>query len=199
MIKRPTIIMLALFVVVLASAALFQRWQAGQETAAPTPTVVSYLLAIDDTAVQALRVEAASGAVTALSRAAGQEWAVSQPEAGPADQAAVQSALTQLAGLRVITTLAGAPDLSIFGLDSPDYTLTLTMSGGQTYRILVGDLAPTENAYYVRLNENDPQVVNKYSLDAVLRLLEQPPYEPTPTPELDSELEPKQPESTPAP
>jgi hypothetical protein len=175
--------MLALFIVVLAGAALFQSRQVPQEDALPTSTPAQYLLEFDEAQVLSLSVQNAQAGAVTLGRDADGMWAVTVPQNGPTDQARAQSAVTQLAGLRVLASLEPGSDPSVYGLNRPANTIALALQDGTLYQVSVGDLTPTENAYYVRVNENAPQVVNKYSLDMILGMVEQPPFEPTPTPE----------------
>lgn len=189
MIKRPTWILLALFAVVLAGAFIFQRTRDETDIEATPTAELQALLDVSSDAIASLKIEDAQGRAVALGRDEAGLWTVTEPEAGETDLAQAESAVSQLVALRPMTRLEAASNLSAFGLLKPSHTITLVMNGGEKYVILVGDVTPTNNGYYVRLNENPPEVVNKYSLDAVIRMIEEPPYQPTATPELEVEGE----------
>ena len=195
MIRRSTWSLLALFVIVLGAGIFYQSKADEREAALATPTTAaqSILLEIDESAIASIKIEDGAGKQFVLGRDEEGLWKITEPAGGETDVAQAESGVSQLVGLRVMSRLEAAADLAIFGLNKSAYTITINMNGGQQHVISVGDITPTQNGYYVRLNGNAPQVVNKYSLDAFLQMLEQPPFQPTPTPEVspqtDSTLE----------
>ena len=188
MIKRSTWIVLAVFVVALAAAIVIQRQapETGQEEALPTAVVQPNLLPVGLSDIRGLRLEqTATGQVVELALDESGTWQLLQPPEGEADATLVENSLTTLTNLRVQTALESAVDLAIFGLVQPAYRLRLETAAGETLNLLVGDQTPTANGYYVRLDGALPQVVNKFSLDSFLKLLDEPPLLPTPTPEAE--------------
>jgi hypothetical protein len=96
-------------------------------------------------------------------------WQLLEPPEGPADPTEVESFLSTLTSLRAQTSLEPAASLAIFGLAEPAYRLSMETTGGERLTVLVGDQTPTASGYYVRVNDDPPQVVNKFSLDSFLR------------------------------
>jgi hypothetical protein len=48
--------------------------------------------------------------------------------------------------------------------------------------VKVGKLTPIQNGYYTKVDDGPVTVVNNYSLDAFLKMLDHPPVLETPTP-----------------
>jgi hypothetical protein len=190
MIKRPTLVMLAIFVIAIGGAVLFQRSQ-DDEALPPAPTAASDSVFSDFSSamVAILRIEDTQGQRIVIARDEAGLWEITQPEGGETDLGRAESAVTQLLSLRTMSSLEAGPDLAIYGLNQPQYTLTLVLNGGERHQLKVGDEVPTRNGYYVQLNNNPPQAVNKFSLDPVTAMLQDPPFLPTPTPEHEDDEE----------
>lgn len=75
-------------------------------------------------------------------------------------------------------------DLEPFGLENPSAILTATNAEGSTFRLRVGDASPTAPRYYVAISDDDDTIylVQRSTLDTLLRLVAMPPYVPTATP-----------------
>jgi hypothetical protein len=188
MIRRTTWIVIAVFLAVLAAAVYIQRQPPDQDQAEVTPAVTqTNLLLVTNSEISGLRLEETiSGEVVELALDEEGSWQFLEPELGPADSTQVESSLTTLTTLRVQTSLEPAASLAIFGLAEPAYRLMLTTTSGQELTLLIGDQTPTSSGYYVQLDDEPPQVVSKFSLDSILKILVEPPVEPTPTPEVES-------------
>jgi hypothetical protein len=185
MIRRTTWIVVAVFLAVLAAAVFIERRQPGTEEAEVTPVATqTNLLPVTISEISGLRLEeTVTGDVVELALDEEGVWQLLEPQPGPADSTQVESSLSTLTTLRVQTSLEPAASLAIFGLAEPAYRLTLRTTTGEKLTLLVGDQTPTSSGYYVQLNEEVPQVVSKYSLDSFLRILVEPPVQPTPTPQ----------------
>jgi hypothetical protein len=182
MIKRNTWIILGIFVLVLAFAIYYQN-SPKTTAASATPTTGSKGLFtnVEEKSINTLRIEDTNGKAVALGRDSSGVWVVTEPKGGPTDVTQAETAVTQLLALQSIASLNPTNDLGIFGLSKPSYTVTIVMNGGQKYVLLIGDVTPTQNGYYVRLNQDAPDIVNKDSIDAMLGMLNNPPFVATPT------------------
>ena len=114
-----------------------------------------------------------------LARNADGNWVLEAPEEAAADQAAAEAAATQIGALRILSTVDLSPE--IIGMDAPAYTLTLKFDDGSKHTLLIGAITPITDGYYTQLNGGPYQVVDKYGLDALIGLLDAPPYLATPT------------------
>jgi hypothetical protein len=184
MIKRNTLILLGIFVVLLIFAIFYQKMPKNAAgTVTPTPGEVAFFSNLAEKSITSLRIEDTTGKAVVLGRDSAGMWAVTEPKGGPTDVTQAETAVTQLLSLRSISSLDPAADLGIFGLGKPSYTVTIT-AGSEKIVLLIGDVTPTQNGYYVRLNQNPPDIVNKDSIDALLGLWSNPPFQATPTPEM---------------
>jgi hypothetical protein len=116
-----------------------------------------------------------------VARNAENAWALILPEEAAADQGSAESAATQVTTMRILQRV---PDLApeAVGLDDPEYTLVVRFTNDVERTVEVGVLTPTESGYYARGADGEVVIVSRSSVDALLRLLANPPYLETPTP-----------------
>jgi hypothetical protein len=120
--------------------------------------------------------------VVELGRDAQGVWALLYPKAEATDVGAVESAVSQLLSLSVLSDLDEAPSLEAAGLEKPAYRLLIKLDDGSQELMSVGKLTPTGSGYYVLAGNRGLFLVSKYSLEPFLNLVENPPIQPTPTP-----------------
>lgn len=95
----------------------------------------------------------------------GDVWALEGDDTFPVDSSALLSMLSGLTPLKAQRTLADISDISEYGLDAPQNTITLSDSdGGQTV-ITIGDANANTSDDYLMLNE-DPSTV--YTVDSTV-------------------------------
>jgi len=184
MIKRNTWIVLLIFAVVVVFAYFFPKIkQATAKKVVATPTTsISSLFTFENTQIASLRIQDSQGKAVAVKRDEAGLWVLTEPT-GDTDSDAVDSTVNQLVALQPQVNLDPVTDMSIYGLSKPVYYIYVTLNGGEKHTIIVGDVTPTKSGYYIRLDENPPQVVGKYNLDAILGMLSKPPFKPTATPQ----------------
>ena len=106
-----------------------------------------------------------------------------EPEESQADGLRIEGLVFQLAEAGYISAIEDAEDLSQYGLEPPELTITLVLTDLTSIELEVGDENPGGNARYV-LKDDDPTVylVPTYVMREVVSLVDNPPYPPTPTP-----------------
>ena len=69
-------------------------------------------------------------------------------------------------------------DRASYGLDPPRTVISLTTKSGQTVTINLGDLTPTEDGYYVSVEDprDNLYIIHSSWVDVLERLLAEPPY-----------------------
>ncbi len=196
MIKRPTWILLGLLLLVVAAYAGLKKWpiKSGQTT--PTATPQGYLMTAADGTLTVLQITDNTGHTFRMQRNSQNNWVIILPQTGDADQSLAAAAETQAKALQITTDLQTPTDLGTFGLASPADMIDLGFSTGAQHKIEVGAVTPTNSGYYVRF-DGKYYVVNKYGLDALLKLLTEPPYPATPTPAVTEPPTPEAPSATP--
>lgn len=193
MIRKPTWIILLVFLVLLAAVFLWQRSQ-DQKAAQATPTAAGAaerqnLFDIEGE-IASLRIERVGDKSIELVRGEDGKWTlVGSPDA-PIDSAALDSLADSLASLPLVNTLQNIPEMEALGLNPPSYRILVVLQSGSQLIASVGKATPTGSGYYVLTGDRGVYVVNQFSLQSILDLVDNPPYLPTPTP-LPAEMTPE--------
>ena len=190
MIRRSTLVLLVLFVILAAGAIFWQRSQNKKAPADATATPGSQLLFDFKGNINGLRLERTSGGLLELSRDEQGTWQLVYPKADETDVAAVEAAVSQLISVPVISTLEEGPSMEAAGLATPAYRLLINLDDGSQVVVNIGNVTPTGAGYYVLVSQQGMSIVSKYSLEPFLKLLDNPPVKPTATPTASDQLMP---------
>lgn len=181
--KRTAWILLILLAIAVGAYFLIRyRTDKSAAEATEVPVAESYLVQETDALLISVRIYDQDYHIVEFQRNEGGFWDVTLPTPGTADQALASAAESQLGALRIVTEIGQVASLSDFGLTFPVYTIKLGFSNDVEHKIEIGDSAPTGSGYYVQLDDGGVYVVSQYSLNAVLTLINNPPYPATPTP-----------------
>lgn len=183
MIRRSTWVLLAVLALFIGAYFYLKAHPLQFYTSTPTPTaaVISFLINKDNDTLTKVVITDAPGNTFQMGRDAAGNWAITKPKSAAADQSQAEAAETQFFALKVVTTLETSPSPDVIGLNPPAYTISLEFSSNRQQVLEVGGLTPTSSGYYIQL-EGKVYVVSQYSIDAVVKLLQNPPYLATPTP-----------------
>ena len=194
MVKRQTWVLLAVFAVLIVLAFFWTRFQNDRKKSNPTttPTPAQYIFTLDSATVASLKItDNVNGKSVMVARDVTGQWTLVDPQAEYTDVASVESAVSQLASLRVTSSLPTSNNLAEYGLDQPAYTIMVNVNDGGQLLAQVGSTTATSSGYYVLVPGGVPQIVAKYGLDAVLKLLLNPPIAtPTIAPTVPGAIEP---------
>lgn len=187
MIRRTTWIVLLAFVILMTALVWVQRTNQNQEPELE-PTVANVkFLQLDVQQLTGITIQASNGKTVELKRPAQGEWSLEFPEPAPADGPAIQSALSQFSNAQIVSSPASLPGLEALNLDDALFKILLINQDGSQVIVNVGKETPTGSGYYVLAsNQKQIVVVNKFAMDALLNLLENPPFQPTPTAEIEA-------------
>ena len=109
-------------------------------------------------------------------------WALKQPLEAAAEQGSSEAAASQVLTMRILEKIAKI-DPDLVGLREPAYILTVKFSNGTERSAHIGVVTPSESGYYVQDSSGgEVFVISKSSVDALLGLLNAPPYLETLTP-----------------
>jgi hypothetical protein len=175
MLKRPTLIVLGVFVILLVVAILIQRNQGDIEIDSGTSTESSLLMDIDEAEIVAMNISSLDGSQIIINKDAEGHWIVDDLRNELVDVARIESAVSQAGMLSTISKLELEVSLADLGLDQPNYEIVVTLSNGEQLVAYIGDSTPTNNGYYAYSNGVPIQVVNKFNVDSVLEVLIDPP------------------------
>ncbi|MBI2331426.1 MAG: DUF4340 domain-containing protein [Chloroflexi bacterium] len=180
--RTGTWVALIAFIAIIAAAIYMNRQAEEKAAATETPAAEEAFIFPEDTVVTSIEVKPEQGDTVKIERNEEKVWVLSLPEDAEADQGAAEAAASQVGALSIVTTIEGNKDPSIFGLDVPVYTITITFEDGKTSILEVGDSTPTDSGYYVRVDGDKVYVVSPSGIDALASLTFAPPYLNTPTP-----------------
>lgn len=182
MIKRPTLILLAVLILVIAAYFFFKSRPAKPDETSATPTASEYLITEADGALQSIQIQAADGSKFRMQRDLNGVWVITAPTRGEADAGPAGAAELQVGALLILATLETPPSLDSIELTKPAYLIDLSFATGATHTLEVGALIPTSGGYYVRFDKNKVYAVSQYGVDALLELIKSPPYPATAIP-----------------
>jgi hypothetical protein len=185
MIKRSTWLILVVFLAAVGTL-LFLKYRPTLKTeATPSAIVLSenYLFSEEDGSLVRFRISDKQYNIMMMERPDGGLWTVTLPIAGPADLASAEAADTQIMSLMIVDTIKNPHPLSALGLSFPSYVLKLTFTNNIEHQMEIGNKTPTGSGYYVRLDAEAVYIINADGIDALINLLNNPPYlPPTSTP-----------------
>jgi hypothetical protein len=181
--RQSTVIYLLLFLVLIgAYYYLNNRAQPADIALTVEPTSeVSYLFTAEDGVPTSIRIESKAGDIVEVARNVENAWALKLPIEAAAEQASAEAAASQVTTMQILDRL---PDIDpeIVGLTDPEYILAIKFTSGVERNVKIGVITPTESGYYVQNTDDETVIVSKSSVDALLELLNNPPYLETPTP-----------------
>lgn len=189
MVRRSTWIVLGVFVALVLSVFLWQRYGKPEEAVEPTPTlkVFSLVFNLGSQTITSFSIEGADGTLITFGRdPASDAWIVVDQPAELADSTQIETVASSLAFMTVNSILSTQPPLDSMGLDKPAYTITLYLDNGGQNVLYVGNLTPTGSGYYARVDDDPAVVVGKIDMDAILNLHKAPPLAATYTPTVTS-------------
>jgi hypothetical protein len=181
--QRNTLILLVILAA-LAAYTYFGEIQKGTGQGTETPSSQPAIFNLSGQDVLGLKVTTAAGQSVELKREAGKPWTMVTPASQGVDDTRVNSLVDQLAQLTASRALTQTNNLAEYGLITGTFTADITLTGGVTHTLLVGETNPSGNSYYVLADGKQSPVYLVYSsnVDELQRLVTQPPYPPTPTP-----------------
>lgn len=175
---------LALFVVailVLGGVAVAQKQMPAPKPAV-TPTPVLFKLKTGDITGFDIKTGAQETDLVDTNS----KWKLVKPtEDQNVDQVKISDLASQVATLNGTRTVGSANgDLSSFGLERPSVTVTLTMKGGQTHTLLIGNRNVDGNYYYALVKGGtDVSLIGSALVNGLIGMANTPPLAtPTPTP-----------------
>jgi Domain of unknown function (DUF4340) len=180
--KRSTSIVLVIFLALVGMMLYLNKKEPPAEATDVTPSAtVEFLFSDNEGLPASIDIKSNTGEQVVMERNDAGIWVLKQPIEADADQGSAEEAASQVTSLRIESRLEVAPDAT--GLVDPSYELTVKMTGGTMKTVRIGDLTPTGIGYYTRIEGSDETlIVSKTGLDALIKLLESPPYvEPTAT------------------
>ena len=186
MIKKNTLILLAIMVVfVVGFVVLDKQGLTGFLTKKEsTSTPESPLFNLKSSEVGSISYQSASLEDVLIRKDLNGGWEIST-EGGLITPGAMEELLSAINGLKPSLVLDLAPEGTATGLNDPSKLLIINVSNAQEIIIKIGNLNPTNTGYYVQIDFQKVVLINKASIENVIKLINTAMYPPTPTPGLE--------------
>lgn len=184
MIRRSTVVYITILAAVLAVFLYFnfRKEPANVEATQEPDTEVNYLFQAAEGTPTSILVKAKSGETVELARNAKGAWALKQPFEAAAEQGSSEAIAGQVLAMRILEK-TDKIDPDLVGLREPAYVLTVKFINGTERSAQIGVITPSETGYYVQdVSGGNMVIISKSSVDALLGLLNAPPFLETPTP-----------------
>ena len=172
---RTTVVLL----LVLGALAAYLLWIEPRTRRGPQSQQAS-VYTVDPAQVTAVEVQSGEARVR-LERVVGGPWRFADGRQEPVDQARLSG--RSLGGPIIRRTLADVSDLGQFGLAPPQATFRLSLQDGSEVMLQLGNRSPDAAMRYVQKDEpTTVYLVDDFWAQAWLRVVSEPPVEPTPAP-----------------
>lgn len=192
--KRPTWILLVILLVLVGLLIYLNREHNLDTVAESTPVdQVEFLFSDTDGLPTGISISANQGDTVTIKRAEDGSWVLVEPLATEADQGSAEAAASQATSIRVLSR----PEvpLDAVGLLPASYSLRLDFTSSVEKEVRIGDLTPTNTGYYASMDgEGGTLILDKAGVEALLALLQSPPYLHTPTPSATASQTPQMPQ-----
>lgn len=176
----PTLVLVGILAALAAYIFLVEakREPPPEEGASPTPAPLWEFEGRDVTAITVTKGEQ----TTSVERSDA-DWRMTAPAEGEADSVRLDGLANRVANMKFTRAMADVGDMAAFGLQEPEAQVTLVLSDGTTINAGIGAENPRRTARYLQ-KAGDPLVylVSSGDVSELLRLVDDPPYPPTPTP-----------------
>ena len=184
MIRRSTWIFFGVFILLIAVVIFWQRAQENQQASiTPTPAT-SYLFDLDGKLITGIAISDPGGQTVSAKKDLEGNWILDKPPGQPADTGRIDAAVGIASGLQVLSTINRVGDLETLGLNPASYQIELILDDGTRLHVFVGSLTPTQSGYNVFIEGQPLKIVERYSLEEVLSIFNDPPIlQPTPSEE----------------
>lgn len=141
-----------ILIIVLSAFLILKSRQSAQDNA--EEEIVSYeVISVSEEELACFTVENA-GEIYAFTK--GEEgWEAEQRPADMLDQDTLEAMLAQITSLRAGDRIEGVSDLSGFGLEEPEVSVTLKLKNDTEYRLAFGDYNDMTGVYYLCLSGSD--------------------------------------------
>lgn len=186
MIRRSTWVVLAIFVVLLAVVLFLPKIKGIEAEATPslTPALESpFSFSVSD--VVEFHVSSPEGVLVKVKRGEDNKWKLIEPEEEISESNNIEGVVSGVININLLSKIDPPPPADVSGIASPQYTVTMINASGKEEKFSIGNLTPTSSGYYIETTDKQVFVADKYKIDQVIELAQNPPIKETPTPTLE--------------
>jgi hypothetical protein len=185
MIRKQTIILLVVFAALVGLVFILRKYPLPTSAdLTPSPTAQPAVLdgwKSDD--IQQIQFQDSQGSYRVIKNVVS-GWLKDTDARPTVEPGAMEQAAAAIIDLRALATLSGGSDVSVYGLSTPDFVITLTDKQNRTAVVRIGKVTATGSGYYVQNGETSPViVVAKGSVESLLEIFKkEQKTQPTQTP-----------------
>ena len=185
MIRKPTWILLAVFIVLLGAVFYLQKNPLPEKVdVTPSPTARPKLLGEwQSSDIRWIEVKKGEEDAVRVSQDSSGNWVMGIADTNTAVEAGkIEAVRSEMAEALVQAALPADYDLAAIGLDEPAAVITIKNQSAEEINIQVGKETPTGTGYYVKIGQQAPVVVSKAAIDSVFDQVTQESLAPELTP-----------------
>ncbi|MCL4487878.1 MAG: DUF4340 domain-containing protein [Chloroflexi bacterium] len=181
---RVTLILVAVFAVLLGYVFFVEQNKTPEQLGTPAPTTAPEIFQFNTSNVKSLQVRDLRSTREVVLTRTDKGWQVDKPIQKAADSATVDNVVGQLVTLKATRVFTNVTDVAPFGFVTATVEARITMSNTTTYALTIGAKTPDSSGYYAVYTGDKSKVfiISSDVVDQMLGWLNTPPYEPTPTP-----------------
>jgi len=169
MIRRSTLIVLIVFVLLLAGALILPgQLDKLQPAASATPTKAQ-LVSSGSSEIARIRLSNRRGESVEIAQQNG-AWQVVSPPGKEITAGSLTEIASTLAQVSVLASLPTPPPADATGLSQPDYTIEITMKDGTRQVVKIGKQTATSSGYYAQADGQPVTVLGAVSIERIIDL-----------------------------
>jgi hypothetical protein len=181
---------MAVFVLLVGFAWLFQRYQTKkvENASTATPKVAPItIFNLNGVQVDFVNISDSSGGKVEFKRnPETNQWSLADVPSDQVDSFQIGSNLAQLFAITAQETITQTIPLDAIGLAFPVYTINITTTDGEIILTYIGSVTPVGDGYYIRVDSGSIIIVDKVVIDGVIDMFLTPPLRATLTPEIST-------------
>lgn len=151
--QKTQLLFLGIILIIVLSAFLILRSRQSAQIDGEAETTSYEVISVSGEELSGFMVENAGEVYAFTKRENG--WEAERRTADMLNQDTLEAMLAQITSLRADDRIEGVSDLSGFGLEEPEVSVTLVLTDGTEYRLAFGDYNEMAGVYYLDLNGSD--------------------------------------------
>ena len=158
---KSIIIAASVIIVLIVGTIVISNIDTSKDNNVDTTDDLYSIYSADTTDILSVKAESENGTITVKS-IGDSEWSVNDMDASEIDSSKASALVGTISTLSSKNKIEENPaDLSQYGLDNPQVTVTVEKKNGQIDKMIIGDLSPTLGEYFV-MKDGDNTVYTMY-------------------------------------
>lgn len=172
MIRKQTWILLAVFALAVAFAVFMEKnpeFLQSDGDLTPSPTSQAMMLeGWQSNEITWIEFQDDQNNVLRILQNPEGKWILDSDNGDAVNVGVVEEIRSQLTAAKTTVFLDPGYDLEVIGLSTPSSTIKIRNESGRESIILIGKTTPTQNGYYVKVDDSAPAVVSKFAIEDII-------------------------------